>query len=79
MWMMKGTSWDPGLWSSPKPSSFCTHESVMPSGGHTSACDVTATIPTCFPSRVGGAVRQGRVRSLVPQGLSTCLLSFTVN
>lgn len=61
MWMMRATSWALGSWSSPKPSSFFTHGRGMPSGGHISACDATATTLTCFLLRAVVAVRLGRV------------------
>lgn len=61
MWTMRATSWALASWSSHRPSSFSTHARETPSGGRISACDATATTPTCFLLRVVAAVRLGRV------------------
>lgn len=60
-WMMRATSWALESWSSPKLSSFFTQGRGTPSGGHISACDATATTPTCSRLRAVVAVRLDRV------------------
>lgn len=71
MWMMRATSWALGSWSSRKRNLFFTHERGTTSGGHISACDATATTPTCSLLRAAVAVRRGRV-SFVKGSIFSC-------